>query len=533
MNFQFDSSPTIFFGLVYLLLFIWVLSAILQKPKQSDSFFLLLGSVFLFLGRLPVIFHNKSINQDESQMLTQAMTLRQEPILFQAVDTTTGGPLSSYLLTFFNLFGFRLDYASAHFVAILLIILSFVFLYKTSQNLFDTQSARLAVIPFVVFEIFTQEPDFIHFSSELVPLLLVILMLYFSSKPSKINLFLVGFFGAMCIFGKLQALPVIAVIGLISLRKSDGKQIYIDFFVKFLGGITGVIALSIFFMVWGVFQEVIDFYFIRNITAHTATRSLLDGILAFPTFIFKNIDFFIFTIASFILILPFNSFSNRIRGDSKTFILKKNWQLWIYLSVSIFSVIRTGSDYLHYLHFLIPPLVLLAANGYHSNQKSSQGKPIFSIQHLVIFSICLYYLSSFGIKTLKNQSTNLYNSQSLTQSSVSKEILKHAKSGEKLVVWGWNLDYHIETQMPQGTRENHIPYVVLPHKMQAQEQKRYLADLRKNKPKIFVDAVGKNSHWFNDKSLYQHENFAEIKEFIQKNYILVNFVDDVRIYRRR
>lgn len=514
---NFDTSPTIYFGLVYLLFFVWILSLILKKPKQNDSFYLLFGSFFMFLGRLPVIFHNKGINQDESQMLTQAMTLRHEPILFQAVDTTTGGPLSSYLLTFLNLLGFPFDYSTAHFVAIFLVILSFIFLYKTSQKLFDTESARLAIIPFLIFEIFTQEPDFVHFASELVPLLLLVLMLYFSSKSSKINLFLVGFLGALCIFGKLQALPIIAAIGLINLNKNSGTQIYRDFFIKILGGITGIIVLIILFKLWGVLHEVIDFYFIRNITAHTATRSLLDGVLVFPAFLFKNIDFFIFVIAALSVILINKCF--------------KNWQLWIYLLVSIFSVIRTGSDYLHYLHFLIPPLVLLATNAYYSTKKISQNNSIFSIQNFIIFSICAYYLSFFGIKTLKNQATNLFPSQALTQSNVSKEILKYAKSGEKLVVWGWNLDYHIETQMPQGTRENHIPYVVLPHKMQAQEQQRFLEDLKKNKPKIFVDAVGRNSHWFNDKSLYQHENFAEIKDFIQKNYKLVAELNDVRIYQ--
>jgi hypothetical protein len=542
MNFHFDTSPTIYFGLVYLLLFVWVFTTVLQKPKQSNTFFLLIGSVFLFLGRLPVILHNKGINQDESQMLTQALTLRQDPILFQSVDTTTGGPLSSYLLSFFNLIGFQLDYSTAHLAAILLIILCFIFLYKTCQNLFDTQAARLAIIPFVLFEIFTQEPDFVHFASELVPLLLLILMLYFSSKTSKTSLFIVGFLGAMCIFGKLQALPMIAVLGLASpfhslsrWRGRDSPSFY-NLIIKIIGGITGIILLLLLFSTWGVLQDVIDYYFIRNFTAHTATRSLMDGILAFPTFIFKNIDFFIFVIASLSVVLINRSF--------------RNWQLWLYLFVSIFSVIRTGSDYLHYLHFLIPPLVLLAA---YSNTKNLSLHPSPNgewglVIKIILSSICFFFLSTFGYKTLKNQPTNAYPTQPLIQSNVSKEIQKYSSqkqnpanrrtvlithhSSLKLVVWGWNLDYHIETQMPQGTRENHIPYVVLPHKMQVQERQRYLEDLKKNRPIIFVDAVGKNSHWFNDKSLYRHENFIEIKDFIENNYKLVNFVDDVRIYQR-
>ncbi len=510
MDFHFDSSPTIYFGLVYLMLFAWIFATIWQKPKQSDSIFLLIGSLFLFFLRLPIIRYNKGINQDEGQMLTQAMTLRQDPILFQSVDTTTGGPLSSYLLTFFNLIGFRLDYSTAHLVAILLIISTFIILYKTCQKLFDTNSTRFAIIPFIIFESLTQEPDFVHFASELMPLLMISLMLYFYSKKTLIAIFFIGFLAVLLIFGKLQAILIGTVIGLWilieSFKNKDWKAIY-----YLIGGGISCLILSIgLFTIWGVLGDVIDFYFIRNLTAHSAERPLYKSIFRIPQFLGKDFGFLLFFI---VCITKPIKFSWKSIGFSL-----------ILLLISLFSVIRTGSEYLHYLHLLIPALVLWAAH--HS----------VGLNHKFYFVIILivagYYFGNLGFKTIKNQPTNAYSTQSLTSSNVSKEILKNAQSGEKLVVWGWNLDFHIETQMPQGTRENHIPYIALLHKFQKIEQQRYLADLKQNQPKIFVDAVGVNSHWFNDKSKFQHENYPEIKEFIEKNYILTNFVDDVRIYKR-
>lgn len=520
---SFDESPMLYWALGYFLLFGWVFFTCIGKPKQQNAVFLTIASFMILMMRLPVIFHNKGLNQDESQMLAQALTLRQNPVLFESVDTTTGGPLSSYLLAFVNIFGLSLDFFTAHLLATALVIGSIILLYKASEKLFGSTASVLAIIPIIVFEALTQETDFVHYSSELMPLLIISLMLYSYAKNTNSSIFFLGFLSVLTIFGKLQALPIAGIIAIYALAETIFNKQFKKSLLLIGGGILGLGLFSLLFWSWGVFDDVIDYYFIRNITAHTAERPLYVSILHFPAFVAKNFDFLS------IAILPL-----------LTIVLNKNWSKKISLHggfiislllVSIFSVVRTGSEYLHYLQLLIPTIVLVSSLLW---SRIELNKPTaLNIKLIPFVLLAIYFIGNVVYKKFTKQHINKYPTQDLTLSAVSKEILKHAKSGEKLVVWGWNCDYYVETQMPQGTQENHIPYVVLPHKMQPEERQKFMNDISRNKPKIFIDAVGKNSHWFNDKEKFKHENFRELKEYIENNYILVNFVDDVRIYKRK
>jgi hypothetical protein len=90
--------------------------------------------------------------------------------------------------------------------------------------------------------------------------------------------------------------------------------------------------------------------------------------------------------------------------------------------------------------------------------------------------------------------------------------------------------YHVETQMPQGTAENHSERCIYPHPMREKYYQRYLSDLRKNQPKVFVDAVGSNNLWLNDRTTQAHEAFPELRDLIAKNYRFVGEVESTRVY---
>ena len=197
-----------------------------------------------------------------------------------------------------------------------------------------------------------------------------------------------------------------------------------------------------------------------------------------------------------------------------------------WLLASLYAATKSGNDFVHYLNLCIYPFGLAGALFINKSFKNQQ------FSNLIALFILLPFASAFGYKILKHQPLNTYISTAdhrVPVSNVSKLIGQHATSKDRLVVWGWMCRYHVETQMPQGTAENHSERCIYPHPMREKYYQRYLADLEHNRPKVFVDAVP-NSLWLNDRATQAHEAFPELNEFISKNYHLVGEVDRTRVY---
>lgn len=122
-----------------------------------------------------------------------------------------------------------------------------------------------------------------------------------------------------------------------------------------------------------------------------------------------------------------------------------------------------------------------------------------------------------------------YKGRKMQISDVSKAILKYAKAGEPLVVWGWMQDYYAETQMPQGTNDNHA-IRCFTYSLIDEHRKRYVADIIKNEPPVIVDAVAPTSFMMKEKELYGLDKFPELQKLINERYVLAETVKGNDIY---
>jgi hypothetical protein len=102
------------------------------------------------------------------------------------------------------------------------------------------------------------------------------------------------------------------------------------------------------------------------------------------------------------------------------------------------------------------------------------------------------------------------------------------KTNKKIAVWGWNTKLYMETNSIQATRDPHIFNQVYESKYNEFFLRRYLLDIEKNKPALFIDAVP--GFYFKDLK-YRHENYSDIYLYINKNYEKIVTVDSIRIYR--
>ncbi len=538
---SFDDFPVVYFALGYVLAAVIVVLLVYgNKLRFQEPAFLLLSVVLVVFMRLPVLVFNQEINPDESQMIAHAITLKQFPIYWQSVDGTTIGPLDNYVLILPSFLGFAFDYTSARLVGLLCILGSLYFFYQSLKNFFNNSVAQLAVLPLLFLVAFTQDADFVHYSSEQLPVLLLNVGLWLLSrlfendkaksifyKPvdTSVGLFWLGFVLGMSPFAKIQVVPQAAVLGLFALVFTFQAQ---NLLKNASALVAGALVFPLLTVGWaaayGVLDDFWDFYVLGNLI-YAGGSTVWDSVLRLPSFFAKSPDFLLFLVSIGLISLwaVFTLNNKRKRHTNLIFLASLG------LVASLYAATKSGNDFVHYLNLCIYPFGLVGAL-FFSNILDNQR--LAWLGSVVCF---LPFATAFGYKTLTHQPLNAYVSTTdhrVPVSGVSKLILQHATPKDRLVVWGWMCRYHVETQMPQGTAENHSERCIYPHPMRDKYYQRYLADLRTNQPKVFVDAVGSNSLWLNDRTTQAHEMFPELRDVIVQNYHLVGEVENTRVYVR-
>lgn len=543
--FAFDSYPVLYWLPVYT--FCWILFRLSAKElKVSDRWFLVVVVGQFLLMRLPSIVYNQEINPDESQMIAQALTLRFDPIYFRSVDGTTGGPLDSYFLIIPSFLGLPFDYITAHLTAFVLIVLIFLPLFNIARLWFGSQAARLALLPFLWLFGLTQHADFLHYSSELIAVALLSWAYYLyaaqldQSGQSVKQIALIGLLVGAVPFGKLQGTPLAVVvclfvaIHLLTQPRLSTKQRLHRLAALFMGCVLFPALATGLLWVNNVYDDFLTFYITANLTYATGSdpiRNLLD----LPNFFRKGIEFdWVIKLTGVVWLIGF--VLNARTGLAK---LNWNWQIQGFLiallAAALYSVTRTGSEYVHYLFFLIGPVMLWLAYSWQQLIVAVQRSRWLATSLLAIF------LLGFGVQAAKryrqHQPLNAYPSDQqkgwrMPQSPVARAIRQYAQPGEKLAVWGWRCDYYVQTQMPQAVAENHTIRSAFEHPMKLIYQRRYVSNLIRSLPPVFVDAVGSRNLWMTDRAAHGHETCKPLKQLIDTHYQLVDIVDDTRIYAR-
>lgn len=540
---RFDTSPIVYWVLMYGLC--WGLLWLAVRSRLNHTLFVLVAVGLLFLLRLPSIVFDNEINPDESQMITQALTLRQDPVYFRAVDGTTGGPLDSYFLILPGLLGLPFDYITAHLTAFCLLAVCLWFLFSTARLWFGNSAARLALLPLVFVLGLTQNGDFLHYNSELVPLVLLSGSYYLYAtlltqpKPSVGRFVLIGLLLGMVPFGKLQAVPLAAVVGLfvaiavltrpaLSVPAKIGRLAALG-----VGGLAFPLLFVTLMQLNGVYDDFVTFYVVGNLQ-YAGNINQWQSLLGLPAFFRASgpFDWYIKLAVGVWLIGAVLAFRrnrpDRITGEQLGFIV-------ILLLATLFAITRTGSGYLHYLFLLTGPLVLGMAYGWQQLNRSVTNE---RWSGAVVTGL---FLLLFGIQTAWSYRQavpiNPYSSEdqhgwAVQPSPVSKAIANYARPGEKLVVWGWRCDYYVQAQMPQGVAENHTIRSAFAHPLQAAYQQRYIRDFVRSFPPVFVDAVGSQNLWMTDRKTQGFELIKPLGRFVAAHYKYVGLVNDTRIYVR-
>jgi hypothetical protein len=201
---------------------------------------------------------------------------------------------------------------------------------------------------------------------------------------------------------------------------------------------------------------------------------------------------------------------------------------------SVFCILVPARPFVHYLQLLVVPLTLVlgATTGQVvlavGDRQSASRRALLGAALLCTFGGLVYIRGTFthpyvGILAMY---------QTHPQGSVARELRKYARPGEALGVWGYLNNAYAEAGLRQATRDAHSQSEILASPQREYFRQRYLEDLRRSAPPVFVDAVGPGNIGFQDRRLGHEANFPELGAYIRAQYTQVAEVRGCRIYVR-
>jgi hypothetical protein len=510
-----------------------------EGPRFEVAFF---AATFLtlFAWRWPIFLAPVPLNPDESTWATGAIKATVDFAPWHGSNTGTSGPLNIYILMIPALFGAPITFASGRIIATCLLAAAMFALYFTVKWTQGARVARLSLVPPVVFLSLVADRDFVTYSSEHFAICLTTIALAAcahlakqgGSASSRVS---AGLVAGLCLgsafFTKLQAGPiallvlVFAAIAIVSLRKSSKREAYFVAltFVAALCVVPGAIVVSAWWT--GELNDAYFSYVLMNFdyVADGSQNIRLSSFLAYS-------PIYAAFLAGSLLIMVAGAVALVRRGTIARPALCVMTASLLLLVTSIYVIVQPHRQFAHYLLFSIIPLSFCAASalgfirdaGFWRNREPKLAVCFAALFVLPELSVAM----SSGNRILSELSANVRH----PKSAVALAISRYARPGEPMVVWGWASEYHVQTGTYPATHELETAGLIHSGPYKDRFRPRYLSDIKRNKPVVFVDAVSPNEFWAKNRASQGHEIFPELATYIRDNYVLKEEVSGVRIY---
>lgn len=536
-------------------------SDVATPPRISISYSLAAALVLIAvisLLRLPWILFPHELNVDESQMLAQGMKFLVDPVPWRSVDGTSGGPLNSYLISLFLLLGVGPGYVFVHLLANALVCLQLLTAHQTilRLSLGSKKTAACGILPMVLFYGFTSQADYLHYSSELLPaLLLALAFLCFvvwldehrdaSRAFHSSLLFLTGLALGTAPFCKLQALPIAAAMGLgVLVASLSDKRVSAKLSHRVMpstalcAGALLPAAAILGLVAWA--RALRDFWF-----------SYILGNLAYAgpqnwTRMLAHLDWLAAPVGLLPLVLTSAiGVALLAYARSRTNTLALPWKercvlgsLLLYGGAALFAVSRPTTFFPHYTILALHPITYLGAALLSSFvplldfRRQARLKIAYTLMSTVVVVIVAVRIFS-GISAVK-ASIGAPQSPADSNDRIAAVIekLKNNWPVSSLAIWGWEPGVYVLTSMPPATRDAIGHFVISEGPLQGYFRKRFVNDLRSKRPDLFIDAVAPGAFMWYWTPSDGYESDGELKSFVDANYVQIAELSFTKIHSK-
>ena len=503
-----------------------------RKPSSAASVsigYLLASAFFIGLNRAAVYQYDLPANIDEAQMAANAMRARFGWLNWDLVDPVTSGPLNSLVLGWPYLFGADITLYSARLTAAIIAWSCGLFIFLAARRIAGAASAILASFPVFLFFGSTTYHEFVHYSSEHLPILLICGSLYFfvlsfyhhGVIPLIVSAILLG----AVPYAKLQGAPIAALLGIWILARAVqtdqattrprwGMVIAASLLptMIFLGPLALVGELDYFFRSY--FSQ---FYFRWERLDHGAWHLRPWDMLVyyFPIFALLAAT----ATAAGISVLAYVG-AGRPRLQAV-----QDWLLPLALAiipVTYFSVAAPGQKYAHYLLFWIPTVAVWSVSTLSLWPSLPFSRPLALGSRAALFAVVATMIGSTGYYP---QGDWLLNSAFLSgkplEAPRSLQWLRPA-GGDTLLCWGWQPDCYLSAAIKPATRyitnENQLYQTGLAPYF----RDRFMEEINARRPDFIVDGITPDSFHFNDVSRHSLSAMSYFKNILDAEYALAS-----------
>jgi hypothetical protein len=488
--------------------------------RLAEAGFLLAGAAFMFAGRLPAIVYPIRLNPDEVQMGANALRILRHGAGWGSLDGTTVGPLDSLVLVWPTLFGQEVSLVSVRLTAWMALSLVFVFSYLTIRRMSGRLNGVLFSLPLAVFFAVNESNEFQHYSSELLPavLLTASLLLAVPVTEGRCRGLLRRSLGCGLLLGavpfaKIQAVPVALVLGgfvagSLVLSKCQGRGRALALLAAgpafwcacFLLPLLLTGRLSTFYLSYVKWASL----YVQERISLLALHRLIaeDEVLA-------SVVYFVGALSLAAALLGRDVLSHPGSRPALAAAV-----------AGAYAVMRPGNAFPHYLMLLVPFLVI--GGGVTARLAERWKKAAF---------LALYVGLAFAQRgevegAIRRRMAGA--SPFATEPRYPLAMRGHdlfswiTDSRSDLFIWGWMPQWYLAAGMSPATREAHTNGQIVESPLRDYFRERLMEDLRRSAPEVIVDAVKPGSFVYDDSASQGIASFEALRSYVADRYAMVS-----------
>ncbi|HMD69782.1 MAG TPA: hypothetical protein VKF41_00480 [Bryobacteraceae bacterium] len=212
------------------------------------------------------------------------------------------------------------------------------------------------------------------------------------------------------------------------------------------------------------------------------------------------------------------------------------------LAASVFSMYIAHRMFTHYLLLMVIPLcatmgwMLLRqlSSAERSRLPGAQAAgPAARLPGLPFVILFLALFAGYSLCLRRNAMANFESYHPETMVSPEARFIQSlTRPGPTLAIWGWHHDLYVRAGRPPALRDSSIGNELVSQAAGEYYRRRYLTDMRRHRPDMFVDALKVSCCWV-DNPGNRFELVPAIKSYIDSNYIQVADRWDLRFFLRR
>ncbi|MBE2214334.1 MAG: hypothetical protein IAE82_10725 [Opitutaceae bacterium] len=499
--------------------------------------------LFLLACRWPLAALNVELGVDDSQALAGAMRLSTHPIPWKYVDLNTVGPLNMLPVVLMSWIGIPIQFSTSHFAAVLMLWIALGGAYLMLREEADERVARCGVLPAVVFFALTTFFDFAYSTSEHVPMALIgagSALLWQGAHRGVGWRVLLGMaaLGATP-WAKLQTVPLAlwfclaGGVVIVWRWRTERSRLWRLLGAWLGGGVLVSVLFGAMILIWGLGRQWYLAYIQQAFNYKAMGGLTFSGFWrAVPEFTKDISEVHTYTVPLLVIGL--------MLVGAAVFVVPRRWVtlgvLLVAAFVAAYVVAAPGRLFFHYLLLGVIPLCMVVAALLDAVlDRVASARSCWYVHGVLAVLLAATLVPQVRSRMSRDHPGVPYQRGhiALHVSDPARVLADAARPGDTMTIWGWASRLHVESGLPQATRDGTTERQIVGNPLLDFYRTRYLFDLRRHQPRFFVEAVGPEFFAYQDRARDGFETWPELREYVAAHYELMREVGSCRIFVRK